>query len=254
MRRGFVSSASVWEPAAKAKAKTSGRSKTSAKSTTATKKKPAKKAAPKAKKAAVKAKPKTTKKVVAKPKSTAVTAKMRATVGPIKRAPTPFAIFSGKFIKASAEPKSNITEVGQLLKEAGRMWRNFGEVEKKPFYDEYAKLRAAYLEKEAAWSERILQNHTDYLKINRQRTAKGRRAYHLPKAHRRPASGFMRFSSEVRPTIPDMPFIEKAREVGKRWKALSDSQKKVYSDQYIKEMAEFRKQHNLPPSKRSKTA
>jgi hypothetical protein len=53
----------------------------------------------------------------------------------------------------------------------------------------------------------------------------------------------MRFGADARPDIkkahPDMPITEVAKEVGKKWQALSDKEKKPYNDAYQKEKAEL---------------
>ena len=67
----------------------------------------------------------------------------------------------------------------------------------------------------------------------------------VKKGPKRPASAFIFFSKVERPKLraenPDMAFGEIGKELGKRWKALSDAEKKPYLDQNAKAKAVYAK-------------
>ncbi|KAJ1553911.1 Non-histone chromosomal protein 6 [Nowakowskiella sp. JEL0078] len=64
-----------------------------------------------------------------------------------------------------------------------------------------------------------------------------------PNEPKKPLSFFMLFSSEQRAKIkeenPEFSFGEIGKEVGARWKALNDAEKKVYKDRELKEKAKY---------------
>ena len=67
----------------------------------------------------------------------------------------------------------------------------------------------------------------------------------VKKGPKRPASAFIFFSKVERPKLraenPDMAFGEIGKELGKRWKAMSDAEKKPYLDQNAKAKAVYAK-------------
>ena len=67
----------------------------------------------------------------------------------------------------------------------------------------------------------------------------------VKKGPKRPASAFIFFSKVERPKLkaenPDMAFGDIGKELGKRWKALSDAEKKPYLDQNAKAKAVYAK-------------
>ncbi|KAJ1548217.1 Non-histone chromosomal protein 6 [Nowakowskiella sp. JEL0078] len=72
------------------------------------------------------------------------------------------------------------------------------------------------------------------------RTTKAKKDPNEPK---KPLSSFMLFSSEQRAKIkeenPEFSFGEIGKEVGARWRALNDAEKKVYKDRELKEKAKY---------------
>ena len=62
---------------------------------------------------------------------------------------------------------------------------------------------------------------------------------------KRPPSSFIFFSKEMRPKLkvdhPEWSFGEYGKELGRRWKAMGDAQKKKYQDMTDKAKAEYAK-------------
>ena len=67
----------------------------------------------------------------------------------------------------------------------------------------------------------------------------------VKKGPKRPATAFILYSKVARPKLraenPDMAFGDLGKELGKRWKAMSDAEKKPYLDQNAKAKAEYAK-------------
>jgi len=240
--RSFVSSAQLYYPAAKKPA-----TKPKAKTTTAAKKKPVKKAAPKKKKKTIAVKPKKPKKkaVTRKPKPNPAHSRERKQELGLKRPISPYLIFATKYFSASTKPKASLQDGQTIAKESARVWKSFSETEKQPFVNEFNTARAEFVKKRMAWGEKVLKNRSTFLAINRDRAKMKKQRIHLPKELRRPVTGYARFLMEVSPTLTGS-FGEKSKEVGARWKALSEKEKEMYHVAARKELEAWKKLHGLP--------
>lgn len=74
---------------------------------------------------------------------------------------------------------------------------------------------------------------------------------------KRPPNGYMKFGSDVRPKIvednPDMKVTDVAREIGKAWRELTDTEKKQYQDEAHVALEKFKAEHpNLPKNTKGK--
>ncbi|EIN05449.1 hypothetical protein PUNSTDRAFT_122362 [Punctularia strigosozonata HHB-11173 SS5] len=234
VRRTFLTTATLWEPAKKAEPKTAGRKKTTTTTKSTTKTKPkAKKAAPK-KKVASKA-------VAKKPKARKVKPAKKVPVykpsmirdGPPKRPPSPFILFSLKY-RAGMDLKGDRQKVIQSSKDAGAAWRALTEHEKQAFVDENQALQPAYREKLAEYTKNA--DITIIKALNKKRVEAGKPRIRIHKAHPKPMTSFLRFYQEqLAKRSPDMPVKEVTRAAAQTWKTMTEAEKKPYADAWLQE-------------------
>lgn len=107
---------------------------------------------------------------------------------------------------------------GEISKLINVRWKNLSESQKKPFYDEAAKLKNKY-DMEKAEFEKTLP----------------------PK---RPASGYILYLKDVHAQIaaenPGVKQSELVKQISSKWNSLSDSMKAKYRDRYQNELENWR--------------
>ncbi|KAJ6460886.1 hypothetical protein C8R45DRAFT_533842 [Mycena sanguinolenta] len=253
-RRTFLTSPRIAFPAAvrprtaaaakKPAAKKPAAKKPAAKKAAPKKKPAAKKAAPKKKPAVKKAAPKrkvAAKKVV-KPKRRVVAKKPVAkkpprvtkAQGPPSRGATPFIVFANEY--RAAHKEGTIT---QRSSAAGAAWRALSEAERQPYYAQSAAQREAAKEAVTKYF-----NNVDPLllrRINAQRKAQNKPRIHNHTLPKRPMSAYIAFYMETRD--PSMPFEEAAKTAGAAWRALSEADRKVYTDRFSEQLKVWKEQN-----------
>ncbi|KAG2068274.1 hypothetical protein BDR04DRAFT_1103597 [Suillus decipiens] len=249
-RRTFFTTRRIQLPAAASKS-------TSTKTTKTTKKTTATKAAPKKAKATTKAK--------SKPKST-ITSKKTVERAPPKRVPkseqppprppNAYLLFFSTLIKERRGNIKSVMDTQGLAKEAAAKWNSFTLAEKQPYYNEVEVLKKQHEEKQHEyWKNASL---ITVRKINARRKHDGRTKIHRPHQERhdkRPKGPFFRFIEmfrqsddgraiqEAGTTDTGRGTINVAREAGKRWRAMSTSEKAPYVEAFQKEHSDWQANH-----------
>ncbi|CDH53049.1 hypothetical protein RO3G_11206 [Lichtheimia corymbifera JMRC:FSU:9682] len=126
--------------------------------------------------------------------------------------------------------KTKIVEANRAL---SAQWHSLPEAEKERYREIFKKEAAAH---EEAY-ERALQNATPQELYDENQLRKKYKLKELkdPKAPKRPAlGGYMYYLVELRqndPSFGTMPLMEQSKEASRRYKALSDQEKKPYMEQ-----------------------
>lgn len=136
----------------------------------------------------------------------------------------------------------------EILREMGRLWKELTDKKKKPYlkkaeedkerYEEEMKNYVPTEEEKAA----LLQNE------EKNKGKKGKKAKNVNKESKRPLGAFMLFRKDkyqqVKEENPDMKMGDIMKEIGDMWKNLSEKEKKKYTDQAAKLLAEFKQKNS----------
>ncbi|CDS08515.1 hypothetical protein LRAMOSA09876 [Lichtheimia ramosa] len=137
--------------------------------------------------------------------------------------------------------KTNIVEANRAL---SSKWHSLSDADKERYYEIFKKESAAH--KEAY--DRVLQNATPQELYDENQLRKKYKLKELkdPKAPKRPAlGGYMYYLVELRQndrSFGDMPLMEQSKEASRRYKALSDQEKKPYIEQAEKAKQKYLKE------------
>lgn len=137
--------------------------------------------------------------------------------------------------------KFNNTEI---LRELGRLWKNLSEKKKKP-----------YVEKAEQDKERYQDEMKDYVPAEgeekNEKKGKGKKSVKSD-GTKRPMSAYLLFCKDKRAVLkenePELKQPEIMKKLGEMWKSASQKEKKKYTDQSAKLLAEF-KSKNEPAGK-----
>ncbi|KIM80125.1 hypothetical protein PILCRDRAFT_822639 [Piloderma croceum F 1598] len=165
--------------------------------------------------------------------------------------PNAWVLFFTKYIKGVTQPIVGIRGIPNLLKEAAALWNNMSDVEKQPYKDEVATLKAAFEIKRQSYFDSVPAG--TLTEINRRRKDKG-----LPMVHklvreedRRPQTSFLRYLEDFR-TTPDGQALfasskgarswitSSAVTAGQQWKAMTEAQKAPYVEAAHKDFAAWK--------------
>ena len=117
--------------------------------------------------------------------------------------------------KIVAENPSLKSDIGKVAKMVGERWRKMSEAEK-------AKFKGRAGKKETRKAKKVVGEDGE-VKKEKKMKRKGTRKL----------SGYMKFVQSERKNVmssnPSMPFGAVGKELGKRWRALSDADKKGYA-------------------------
>jgi structure-specific recognition protein 1 len=112
-----------------------------------------------------------------------------------------------------AENPSMKSDIGGVAKMVGKAWQALSEAEKA----KYAKKGASMKTKKSKKTKKV-----DVVELRKTRKSGKKRAL----------SGFMKFSMKERPAVmkenPNIEFGAVGKELGKRWRAMSETEKKKY--------------------------
>ncbi|KAI0711679.1 hypothetical protein C8Q76DRAFT_737489 [Earliella scabrosa] len=247
--RTFLTTAYVAEPAAKGSKPAAKKAATS--KATSGRKKATKKTKPKTK-AKPKAKPKTkAKKKATKPAKDDPDARFKKGLKAVKiakseRPPLKSITTYSLYLRDQCGAIGNPGAFATRSKELAARWRAMSDEEKQPYKDQAAEARKKFEQDRMEWftktDPRILRA------LNMQRKAKNLPLVHVPAGVRpkRPMGSYMLFSNEVRDTLefPDLggreALIARSRKIAEMWNGLSPEQKQRYTDEYKKNLAEFK--------------
>jgi structure-specific recognition protein 1 len=113
-----------------------------------------------------------------------------------------------------AENPSMKSDIGGVAKLVGKAWKALSEAEKAKYAKKGASMKTKKKSKKAPKEE----------EGGKKKTRKS--------GKKRALSGFMKFSMKERPSVmkenPDIEFGAVGKELGKRWRALSEAEKKKY--------------------------
>jgi len=150
-----------------------------------------------------------------------------------KRPPSAYMYFAQKMrpVLKDENPDANFAQIGRLL---GDKWKELSAEEKKPYEALNKEAKAKYIEEGGNEGKK------------RKKAGSG-----VPK---KPLSGFMFFSKELRPIIkgenPDIKFSEMGKQLGEQWKNLMEDEKKKYNDmnkadkeRYTEEFEKWKEEH-----------
>jgi len=135
----------------------------------------------------------------------------------------PFIAFSmderKKIVAENPSLKSDIGKVGKMVGEA---WRKLSDAEKAKFKGRAGKK-----------STRKAKKNVEVEDVAEEGAPKGRKEKKARKGTRRALSGYMKFVKAERKNVmsanPKMAFGDVGKELGKRWRALSDADKKRFA-------------------------
>jgi len=127
--------------------------------------------------------------------------------------------------EGGANASLKVTEQTKIF---GAEWQKLSEKEKAPFIEKNAQDKKRY--------DKEMKSYTPPEKDSDESSddapQKKKKAKKDPNAPKKATTAFMQFSNELRPKIraqhPEMKMTEVAVELGKRWKVLSDADKKPY--------------------------
>lgn len=141
-------------------------------------------------------------------------------------------------------PENDNLTFGDLCKKLSPVWKKMSDQEKQPYKEAYEKDRARYLHE----AKNLTDEQKKIIRAHRRRKKRSR------ENHPKPAlSAYMIFVSKERPKIihenPKIEFKDVGKQLGIRWKRLTEPQKAVYNKlsgedktRYKNEMEEFKKQ------------
>lgn len=133
----------------------------------------------------------------------------------------------------------------EILREMGRLWKELSDKKKK-----------TYLKKAEDDKERYQEEMKNYAPTEEEKAAlllneqkkKGKKSKNVSKESKRPLGAFMLFRKDkyqkVKEENPDMKMGDIMKEIGEMWKALSEKEKKKYTDQAAKLLAEFKQKNS----------
>ena len=115
-----------------------------------------------------------------------------------------------------AENPSMKSDIGGVAKLVGKAWKALSEAEKAKYAKKGASMKTKKKAKKAAKEEE----------------EGGKKKKTRKSGKKRALSGFMKFSMKERPSVmkenPNIEFGAVGKELGKRWRALSEAEKKKY--------------------------
>lgn len=182
-----------------------------------------------------------------------------------KKPPTAYFLFTAKIRKetTAANPDMKITQIAKVM---GQKWKEISEEEKKQFYEEAARLKeehkntvadyersahfAAYKQKVAAWEaeqeakkQEAKQAKTGDKSPVRPKVSLPRKPKD-PKAPKKPLTAYLLFSGSVRSQSmaenPELKITQIAKVIGQKWKALTDEERKKWTDLSVKQKEEYK--------------
>merc|ERR1719228_1238553 len=182
-----------------------------------------------------------------------------------KKPPTAYFLFTAKIRKetTAANPEMKIT---QLAKVMGQKWKEISEEEKKVYQEQAAKLKEehkntvaeyerseqyqAYKRQVAAWEaeqeakkQEAKQAKTGDKSPIRPKVSLPRKPKD-PKAPKKPLTAYLLFSGSVRSQSmadnPVMKITQIAKVIGQKWKALTDEERKKWTDLALKQKEEYK--------------
>ncbi|RPD56521.1 hypothetical protein L226DRAFT_531339 [Lentinus tigrinus ALCF2SS1-7] len=240
--RTFLTTAQVSEPAAKrgstksksAKSKTTPKKKAAAKKSTATKKKPAKAGRPKKD---------DSNDPEARFKNGLKAVKVKKSELPPVKPTTAYSLFLREQYKEIGQTGT----FGEKSTEIAARWKQLSEAEKQRYFEQAESLKEAFAKTQEEWYKntdpRILRA------INVKRRAENKPLIHMPThlRNKRPLSSYMRYMLEVRDSVELDPSLstkealnKRAAQIGKMWHELPAQEKQRYTDQYHKELEEYK--------------
>ena len=146
----------------------------------------------------------------------------------------------------------------QVASEAGCRWVAMSDSEKQPFAEQAAKAKEEYTQAvEEYVADRMKLDAMEDKQIRGEAVVRDRWAeLGMPK---RPMTAFFLYVGDARPTIkaenPNMAVKDIPAEAGRRWVAMSDSEKQPFAEQAAKAYEEYKKamkeyEANQPPTKK----
>lgn len=143
-----------------------------------------------------------------------------------KKAKSGYMIFCEATRESFLKSKGKGLAPKEVMKALGEQWNELSDVKK----DKYKKLAGKDKERYEAAMVNYTPSEEFAVPVKAKRTGPPR-----------PASGYIRFSNEMRPVVkrdlPDLSSKEVPAELGRRWKALSDDEKAPYNNAYKADMA-----------------
>ncbi|GAA5984390.1 hypothetical protein JCM11641_000121 [Rhodosporidiobolus odoratus] len=180
----------------------------------------------------------------AKDTARAAKASTRSKLTPPKAPQNSWAIFFGDFLAArKVEHPDEKKTVSVLTKEASPLYYALSEEEKAALRARSEEQRAAYPAILEAWKATLtpeMIREENAVRLRRRKMGLGQKLpLRAPGEPKRPKTGFLRFSQEIRESGPDNDVLKGESNVLKQstliaaaWRELSEEQKKVYNDAY----------------------
>ncbi|KAG0697870.1 hypothetical protein DFH29DRAFT_878404 [Suillus ampliporus] len=183
---------------------------------------------------------------------------------PPSRPPNAYLLFFSRLVQGQKDNIKSTTDTQAVAQQAAAAWKGFTLAEKQPFYDEVEVLKKQYEERlHDYWKTTPPQI---VRKINARRKADGKKKIHRPRQegdHTRPMGAFFRFIGNFRQsddgraiqeagaTITGRGAVNVAREAGKRWRAMSASDKAPYMEASQKAHADWQANKSASASESS---
>jgi hypothetical protein len=137
-------------------------------------------------------------------------------------------------------PRTTIFQLSSII---SKSWKELSDAEKKTYVDEAARKTAEMQKEYDRWYKSLSSEQISvYNRIVALENKAGARKSFLkdPNPPKHPLSSYLRFCKDVRKTLPKgLSFTEQAKELGRMWAELPQSEKDAYEVATAKEMKEY---------------